>query len=150
VENNLSIWYKNTTERILAWREFREQSVDMGTDSLIQAVNTWWTFSPWVRKTIDPYKSETWPSPWDVLNKGEVCRSAIALGQAYTLWITSPTSDVELWLVNNFSEKDVHLVVVIDQNTVLNYTLGHVLDITECDFEVLNKTTKKDLTHIKI
>ena len=150
VENNLSIWYKNTTERILAWREFRSNSVDMAVDTLIEAVNTWWTFSPWVRKTIDPYKSETWPTPWDMLNRGEFCRSAIALGQAYTLWMTAPTTNVELWLVNNFSEKDVHLVVVIDEKIMLNYTLGQVMNIEECDFEVLNKITKKDLSHIKI
>lgn len=150
VENNLSIWYKNTTERILAWREFRVNSVDVAIDTLIESVNTWWTFSPWVRKTIDPYKPETWPSPWDMINKGEFCRSAIALGQAYTLWMTSPNTNVELWLVNNFSEKDVHLVVVIDEKTVLNYTLGQVMSIEECDFEILNKITKSDLTHIKI
>jgi hypothetical protein len=150
VENNLSIWYKNTTERILAWREFRKNSVNLTVDSLIESVNTWWTFSPWVRKTIDPFKPETWPNPWDMLNKGEFCRSAIALGQAYTLWIMAPNINVELWLVNNFSEKDIHLVVVIDENTMLNYTLGQVMNIKECDFEVLNKITKSDLSHIKI
>jgi hypothetical protein len=64
--------------------------------------------------------------------------------------MTTPNSNVELWLVNNFSEKDVHLVVVIDEKTVLNYTLGQVLTIEECDFEVLNKIKKSDLTHIKI
>ena len=150
MENNLSIWYKTTTEKILAWRELRQEAVDMTVDSIVKAVNTWWTFTPWVRKTIDPYKPETWPTPWDMINKGEFCRSAIALGQAYTLWMTSPNTNTELWLVNNFSEKDVHLVVVIDQNTVLNYTLGQVLNIEECDFEVLNKITKSDLSHIKI
>ena len=150
MENNLSIWYKNTTERILAWREFRKNSVNLTVDSLIESVNTWWTFSPWVRKTIDPFKPETWPNPWDMLNKGEFCRSAIALGQAYTLWIMAPNINVELWLVNNFSEKDIHLVVVIDENTMLNYTLGQVMNIKECDFEVLNKITKSDLSHIKI
>ena len=70
MENNLSIWYKNTTERILAWREFRSNAVDMTVDGIVEAVNTWWTFSPWVRKTIDPYKPETWPTPWHMLNKG--------------------------------------------------------------------------------
>jgi hypothetical protein len=150
VHHDLTVWYGTTTEKILAWRELRTKLKDKATNEIIEEVDQWWTFTPWVRKTIDPYKPETWPTPWDVLNKGEVCRSAIALGQAYTLWITSPTCDVELWLVNNFSEKDVHLVVVIDKKTVLNYTLGQVMPIEECDFEVLNKITKSDLTHIKI
>lgn len=150
MENNLSIWYKNTTEKILAWRELRTNSVNMSDSELVNAVNTWWTFSPWVRTTIDPYKPDTWPDPWTMLNRGEFCRSAIALGQACTLWITAPSSTVELWLVNNFSEKDVHLIVVIDEKTVLNYTLGQVMHIQDCDFEVLNKIAKADVSHIKI
>lgn len=150
MENNLSVWYKTTTEKILAWRELRANALNMTVAELVEAVNTWWTFSPWVRTTINPYKSDTWPDPWTMISRGEFCRSAIALGQAYTLWMTAPNSTVELWLVNNFSEKDVHLVVVIDEKTVLNYILGQVLNIDDCDFEVLNKITKADLSHVKI
>lgn len=150
MENNLQVWYGSTTEKILAWRELRTNAVNATIETVIELVNTWWTYSPWVKKTMDPYKPETWPTPWDMINRGEFCRSAIALGQAYTLWLCAPTNEVELWLVNNFSEKDIHLVVVIDKKTVLNYTLGQVMSIEECDFEVLNKIARSDLTHIKI
>lgn len=147
---DLSIWYKTTTEKILAWREFREQTKEKSLNEIIDMVSTWWTFTPWVRKTIDPYQPDTWPTPWDMLNRGEFCRSAIALGQAYTLWLCFPASKIELWLINNFSEQDVHLVVVIDEKTVLNYTLGQVMRLEECRFEVLNKFTRDHLSHIKI
>ncbi len=150
MENNLQVWYGSTTEKILAWRELRTNAVNATIETVIELVNGWWTYSPWVKKTMDPYKPETWPTPWDMINRGEFCRSAIALGQAYTLWLCAPANAVELWLVNNFSEKDIHLVVVIDEKTVLNYTLGQVMSIEECDFEVLNKITKSDLTHIKL
>ena len=148
--HDLSIWYKTTTEKILAWRQFREQAKDKTLNDIIELVDQWWTFTPWVRKTIDPYRPETWPTPWDMIQKGEFCRSAIALGQAYTLWMCFPDANTELWLVNNFSEQDVHLVVVIDEKTVLNYILGHVTNIEECSFEVLEKFTKDRLSHIKI
>jgi hypothetical protein len=150
VHHDLSIWYKTTTEKILAWRDLRQQTKEKTTNEIIDLVNEWWTYTPWVRKTIDPYKPESWPTPWDMLSRGEFCRSAIALGQAYTLWLCSPDTQIELWLVNNFSEKDIHLVVVIDEKTVLNYTLGQVFSIEQCSFEVLNKITKNDLVHIKI
>jgi len=150
VHHDLTVWYGTTTEKILAWRELRTKLKDKATNEIIEEVDQWWTFTPWVRKTIDPYRPDTWPTPWDMINRGEFCRSAIALGQAYTLWMCSPQLNIELWLVNNFSEKDVHLVVVIDENTVLNYTLGHVLTLEECNFELLNKVTKSELTHIKI
>lgn len=150
MEHNLNLWYGTTIEKILAWRELRQKAIDSTTENVVQSINTWWTYSPWVRKTIDPYKPETWPTPWELISRGEFCRSAIALGQAYTLWVAAPSVNAELWLINNFNEKDIHLVVVIDEKTVLNYILGHVLPIEECDFEVLNKISKDELSHIKI
>lgn len=147
---DLSIWYKTTTEKILAWREFRKQTVDKSAEDLISLVNNWWTFSPWVSKSIDPFKPTTWPTPWQLIEKGEFCRSAIALGQAYTLWICSPKNNTELWLINNFNEKDVHLVAVVDSKFVLNYTLGQISSIEECDMEVLEKFTRSDVNHIKL
>lgn len=150
MQYDLSVWYKTTTEKILAWRELRTELAESNVNEVINRVNQWWTYSPWVKKTIDPYKSDTWPSPWELLDRGEFCRSAIALGQAYTLWMCSPDTDIELWLVNNFSEKDIHLVVVIEKKIMLNYILGQVLEVEHCDFEVLNKFNKHDLSHIKI
>lgn len=150
MEHDLTIWYKTTTEKILAWREFRKQAVEKSSEDLISLVNNWWTYSPWVNKAIDPFKPKSWPTPWQLLEKGEFCRSAIALGQAYTLWICAPKNKTELWLVNNFSEKELHLVAVVDSKFVLNYTLGQINSIEECDMEVLEKFTKEDLNHIKL
>lgn len=144
-------WYgTTTTEKILAWRELRQECFDKSDDEIIDAVNKWWTYSPWVRLTINQYAPDSWPTPWEMLEKGEVCRSAIALGQAYTLWICAPNMNVELYLVNNYSEKEIHLVVVIDSKMMLNYTQGQILDKSECDYELLNIIKKSDLTHIKL
>lgn len=150
MQPDLSVWWKTTTEKILAWRELRTQLVDKAGDEAVDLINSWWTYTPWVKKTIDPYRPESWPTPWDMINRGEFCRSSIALGQAYTLWLCRPDAHVDLWLINNFSEKDIHLVVVIDEKTMLNYTPGLVMTVEECEFEVLNKITRQDLSHIKI
>ena len=85
-----------------------------------------------------------------MINKGYFCRSAIALGQAYTFWNIFPDVDCELWLINNKSEQDVHLVVVIDKTMVLNYIMGHVESVDSMDYELLAVTRKEDLTHIKL
>lgn len=149
-QHDFSVWYGNTTEKILAWRELREQARTTLLEDFVGLVNEWWTYTPWVRKTVDPYSPATWPDPWHLINTGQFCRSAIALGQAYTLWICYPQADIEVWLVNNFNDKEVHLVVVIDKNTVLNYTLGQIVKLKDCDFEVISRHAKSDLPHIKI
>jgi hypothetical protein len=91
LEHNLTHWYGTTTEKILAWRELRKSLGDTTQiDSTLESIANWWTYAPWVKKTIDPYKPETWPTPWDMISKGHFCRSAIALGQAYTIWSLFP------------------------------------------------------------
>jgi hypothetical protein len=151
VEHNLTVWYGTTTEKILSWRQLRQQLADKNLEEIINEVNNWWTYSPWVKSTINPYKPDSWPTPWELLDRGEFCRSAIALGQAYTLkLILEPSILTELWLINNFSEKEIHLVPVIDQKWMLNYTLGQVFTTDKCQFEVLSKTSVNELTHIKI
>lgn len=150
MQHDLTVWYGTTTEKILAWRELRTELLEKTISEIIDRVQNWWTYSPWVKKTVDPYRPDTWPTPWELLDRGEFCRSAIALGQAYTLWMCSPDTEIELWLVNNFSEKNIHLVVVIEKKTVLNYTLGQIFNIEQCDFEVINQYTRSDINHIKI
>lgn len=150
MEHNLTVWYGTTSEKILAWRELRQSLANLPLAEVIDRVNNFWTYSLWVKKTMDPYTVETWPNPWELIERGEFCRNAIALGQAYTLWLCAPDRNTELWLVNNFEEKDIHIVVVIDENYVLNYTLGQVLTVEQCSFEVLKKITRSDLSHIKI
>ena len=151
MEHNLTVWYGTTTEKILSWRQLRQELIGKPQDEIVNSVSDWWTYSFWVKKTIDPYTPSSWPTPWELLERGEFCRSAIALGQAYTLWLTAePNTEIELWLINNFSENDIHLVVVIDQIHVLNYTMGQALTVDKCNFELLSKITKLDLAHIKI
>lgn len=150
MEHDLTHWYGTTSEKILSWRELRKKSAEAGAQLAISMINNWWTYAPWVRKTIDPYRPDSWPSPWDMINKGYFCRSAIALGQAYTFWNIFPDVDCELWLINNKSEQDVHLVVVIDKTMVLNYIMGHVESVDSMDYELLAVTRKEDLTHIKL
>jgi hypothetical protein len=150
LEHDLTHWYGNTTEKILSWRDLRKKSAEAGKEAAIKLINNWWTYAPWVRKTIDPYKPESWPTPWDMISTGHFCRSAIALGQAYTFWTLFPDMDCELWLINNKSEKDVHLVVAIDKTLILNYIMGHIEHVDDMDYELLAVTVKEDLSHIKI
>jgi hypothetical protein len=150
IEYDTTLWYGTTSEKILAWRKLRANLAGLDLTESIHSVMSWWTYAPWVRKTIDPYDSQHWPTPWELINRGEFCRSAIALGQAYTLWMCMPELPVAIELINNFSEKDIHLVVVIDEKYLLNYTLGQVLNLVDCEFETLKRFSKQDLNHIKI
>lgn len=150
MEHDLTHWYGTTSEKILSWRELRRQTSNMALDVAIKKITDWWTYAPWVKKTIDPYRPETWPTPWDMISKGHFCRNALALGQAYTIWILFHDVECELWLINNKSEQDIHLVVVVNKNIVLNYNMGHVESLDDIDYELLSVVNKDDLSHIKL
>lgn len=150
MEHDLTHWYGTTSEKILSWRELRKESSQAEFNEAIKKITDWWTYAPWVKKTIDPYKPDTWPTPWDMIQKGHFCRSALALGQAYTIWILFPQADCELWLINNQSEQDIHLVVVIDKTLILNYNMGYIEKLEEANYELLTVVRKEDLTHIKL
>jgi hypothetical protein len=150
VEYDLSIWYQKTTDRILAWRELRKNVLGKSLEDMLKSINVWWSYTPIVKQTVDPYTPESWPTPWELINNGSFCRNAVALGQAYTLWICCPHVNTEIWFVNNFEDKELHLVTVVDSKTVLNYTFAQPELLDNCNFEVLEKITKDDLKHIKL
>ena len=78
MEHDLTHWYGNTTEKILSWRDLRKKSAEAGKEASIKLINNWWTYAPWVRKTIDPFKPDTWPTPWDMINKGEITQAVMS------------------------------------------------------------------------
>jgi len=151
LEHNLTHWYGTTTEKILAWRQLRKSLGPINNlESTLDSVANWWTYAPWVKKTIDPYQPDTWPTPWDMISKGHFCRSAIALGQAYTIWNLYPELKCEIWLINNRSEQDVHLITVVNDSIMLNYTMTTLVATENADYELLNVVTREELKHIKL
>ena len=150
MEHDLTHWYGTASDKIFAWRNLRKQAIASNVENAISLINSWWTYTPWVKKTIDPFRPSTWPTPWEMLHTGNFCRSAIALGQAYTVWAMFPDMKCEIWLINNKSEQDVHLITVINDNIALNYILGSVTMVEEMDYEHLETVKKSDLKHIKL
>lgn len=150
MEHNLTHWYGTTTEKILSWRELRKSLQGTELDQSLKVIADWWTYAPWVKKTIDPYRPETWPNPWDMINHGSFCRSAIALGQAYTIWSLFPDTDCEIWLINNLPEQDVHLITVVNHSIMLNYTMTELTTVDNAEYELLQVVKRQDLKHIKL
>ena len=85
-----------------------------------------------------------------MISKGHFCRSAIALGQAYTIWNLYPELKCEIWLINNRSEQDVHLITVVNDSIMLNYTMTTLVATENADYELLNVVTREELKHIKL
>jgi len=141
--NNLS-----SSDRIFAWREFRQSIDELPKKKKIQKIAKFFSTIPIARRYIDYYTPESWPSPWEILHHGWSCQSSISLLIAYTLQI-STNVNFDLWLIDD--SDDVYLVIVLEDGGVMNYELGKVININTIakTIKVLHRYKSTVLTQYK-
>lgn len=112
-------------ERLSEWRDFRRSLTD---EKALDKLADFWARCPIVTRSIDPWSSQEWPTAWELLDQGDFCKSGISLGMAYTLVYADPkwVKRVKLELVNY--DIDEHLLVIIDNELVLNYSIGEIVN----------------------
>lgn len=146
MEHDLSHWFSDKQSRLTYWREWRQTLTSLDQKDLLSAVADWWKFVPLVNKTLDPWRVDTWPNPWELIGAGEFCASAQGLGIFYTLTLLG--HDPELVLAQLPDYDETRLLVVIDEEKVLNYVDGEAVDVEKAKVEPLNKWRSSDLARL--
>lgn len=146
----MNIFLTSPSERLKEWRKFKlflnNEMTDM--EHLIE-VNNWWAQCPLSARSLDPYTAETWPSGWELIYRGDFCRSAISLGMEQTLLLRNGrwNSDrVKLHLIDD-NKEDIFLVVNIDDKWILNYEYNNVIEVSKTKFKILNTFKFDGNTH---
>ena len=62
-----------TEQRITHWREFRE-NLTQSTTPLQDIVDLWKT-APVTERNLDPWSSQRWPTPWELLEERFKCKN---------------------------------------------------------------------------
>lgn len=127
-------------DRLHAWREFRMQSLDQEMTDIehLESVVNWWSSAPIVNRLLDPYDCIGWPTGWELVYGGDVCKSSRALGMEQTLllrdgrWAEDRT---KLLLVDD--SEDIYLVLLVDDRYLLNYKHNHVVELDEINVSIL-------------
>lgn len=114
-------------ERLSKWKQFRD-SLEISKTPLEDTLSLWKT-APFVFPFLDPYRSDLWPDPWELVMNDRLDDLAIALGIMYTLKLTQRFmgSDFEIHMSTN--EKNLNVgkfFVVVDKKYALNYNYGLV------------------------
>lgn len=146
MEHDLSHWFSDKQSRLAAWRMWRQQLQSLTDYNLLSAVAIWWKYVPLVNKSIDPWRSDTWPTPWELVGAGEFCTSAQGLGIFYTLSLLG--HDCELLLAQIPEQKETRLLVLADDQKLLNYVDGEVISIENATLEVLERWRPSDLARL--
>jgi len=120
-------------ERLRHWKSFRE-SLDetLSDEDHLSMTIKYWSQYPIVTRYIDPYNSETWPSPWELLYENKFCKSSFAYMMEQTLlksvdgrWIPSR---LELMYIDDKELNDEFIILVVDNKYVINYDLERIIN----------------------
>ena len=107
--------------RITQWRDFRTQ-LEVSKDPL-QETQDLWNNAPVINRYLDPWDSQQWPTPWELLKENRFCPVAIPLMIGWTLKLTT-----------RFTKEPVLIKISIDHKTKRVYNLVQVSD-TIIDWE---------------
>lgn len=140
---NLEHWFLDTQGKLLAWREWREQLATMDAESAYQEAALWWKFVPLINKTFDTWRTETWPTPWELVSRGEFCTSGQGLGMFYSLTLCKFECTLMHSIVNK--EQRPRLLVLLPGNKLLNFCDGEVVDTDTADIQQLHIWQAADL-----
>lgn len=123
---------KSDVERLRAWHEFR---LTLETsENPIQDTIDLYNKAPLVSIMMDPYNSETWLDPWELLNENLYCDFAIILAIGYTLSLTDRflTEVKEIHICTNKEIAQTKYLLYIGDK-VIGYQRNTAVDKAEID-----------------
>jgi hypothetical protein len=89
------MWKLESSERVSHWRVFRKTLDSMTLDQALEAVAAYWQPCTFVPYYLDLDKSDSWPSPWDLIYNNTYCDLAKCLGIVYTITLTAHRNQLD-------------------------------------------------------
>ena len=135
-------------ERLALWKKLRKDIADLPLNEKLDTVAKFFSTMPFGTRTLDYYTSSSWPTPWEIIFHGHLCKSSISLLIFYTLNLLHINETLELCLIDD--GEDEYLLPVISNTFVLNYELGKVNNLQDitAELQILNTYTQKDIKAI--
>ncbi len=126
-------------ERLRLWKSLRKDIVDLSLDEKLASVAKFFAYMPYGTRSVDYYSPESWPTPWEILFHGNLCKSSISLLIFYTFSLLNSADKIELKLIDDGT--DEYLLPIVNDQFVLNYELGTVSNYSEVNVEFSVKQT---------
>ena len=136
-------------ERLHLWKNLRKDISKLTLAEQMNAVAKFFSTIPYGSRSMDYYTPTEWPTPWEIIFHGKLCKSSISLLIFHTFSLLNEENTIELQLIDD--GEDEYLLPIINNTFVLNYELGQVnksQDIA-AEIQVLNTYTQKDIKAIK-
>ena len=111
---------KKYEERLISWNQFR-QNLELSDDPFGDVIE-FYKQAPSVSMHTDPFHSEAWPDPWQLLLENRYCDFTRVLGYGYSLQLTERFSggDFEIHICTDDMLGYMYLLF-INNSEVLGY-----------------------------
>jgi hypothetical protein len=119
------MWKTVYQERLADWVQLRQAAVLVKQSEQLRLINDWWFKAPIVNHLINWEDTQSWPTPWELLNNNGYCELARALGIVYTVMLVDNKSYTDLKIIQT---KEDNLVLVDDGKYILNWAPGEMLN----------------------
>jgi hypothetical protein len=124
-------------ERLHLWKALRDELPEFPLEEQLGKVATFFAHMPFGSRSLDYYSPADWPTPWEIIFRGKLCKSSISLLMFYTFSLLQTKHTVELHLIDDGEEE--YLLPVINDQFVLNYQLGMVSNYLDVQNEFTHK-----------
>jgi hypothetical protein len=132
------------------WKNLRN-SIDqsMPVIDILQTVSKFWNLAPTSKPYLDYLDPETWPDPWTLLDSKNLDVNSISLGVFYTLLHCNDTrianANLKLVMMRQPMVSWEGLVCIVDDQWVIGYDTGKLVDIASIPDMLCMHTYKYDL-----
>lgn len=138
---NQSFWETDKHTRMLMWRDWRNSLKELPNESLYQTIAEWWRMVPMSSGKLDVWNDKNWPTPWELITFTSFCNPGKGLGIYYTLALLGIESELIL------AQKDAEttLLVRLEEEKLLNYYEGDVINVSDSSYETLKIFAPADM-----
>jgi hypothetical protein len=95
---NQKLFQSSYENRLIAWRDLRATAEN--SETFLKNVVNVYKSCPQTKTNTDYYKKDTWPTPWQLLEKNNYSFFDTVLGIAYTLKLTECFNQKKISIIN--------------------------------------------------
>jgi len=135
------MWALTPEERLISWREFRNDISKLSKEEAIQDTATLWSTCPISTQYLAQDLIDDWPDPWSLMHDNCYDDIAITLGMVYTLALADDIfNDVEIhMLTNRGTGEEFHTAWFENGKYIINYEYGAVVSSNKLQRNLVTK-----------
>ena len=128
-DNNPFVVHSSPDDRLAFWKTIRQQIAALPDKDALALVAEYWGNAPLDSFSYNPENPVEWPSPWELISRGTVCRNIVAVAMEQILRLSGwDASRLKLIFLRDYDISEELLVLKIDDKYCLNYSVGEVIE----------------------